>query len=65
MKTLVAVTVFILFVSNAFAAEVSWMYVQHRRYENGRILNLDNDYGHIILPTHIKGPCNQAAAFFI
>jgi hypothetical protein len=39
MKTLVAVTVFILFVSNAFAAEVSWMYVQHRRYENGRILN--------------------------
>ncbi len=39
MKTLVAVTIFILFVSNAFAAEVSWMYVQHRRYENGRIFN--------------------------
>ena len=39
MKTFVAVTAFILFVSNAFTAEVSWMYVQHRRYENGRILN--------------------------
>ncbi len=39
MKTLAAVTVFILFVSNAFAAEVSWMYVQNRRYENGRNIN--------------------------
>jgi len=39
MKTLVAVTVFILFVSNAFAADVSWMYVQNRRYENGRNIN--------------------------
>ncbi len=39
MKILVAVTVSILFVSNAFAAEVSWMYVQNRRYENGRNIN--------------------------
>jgi hypothetical protein len=39
MKTLVAVIVFILFVGNAFAADVSWMYVQNRRYENGRNIN--------------------------
>jgi len=39
MKTLVAVVVLILFVNNAFAAEISWMYVQHRKYESGRSLN--------------------------
>ncbi len=53
MKTLVAVTVFILFVGNAFAADVSWMYVQNRRYENGRNINrlafgLVDEQGHIL-----------------
>ena len=39
MKILVAVIAFILSVGNAFAAEISWMYVQHRIYETGRSLN--------------------------
>jgi len=39
MKTLVAVIAFFLLVSNAFAAEISWMYVQNRKYESGRNLN--------------------------
>lgn len=39
MKILGAVVVFILLVSNAIAVEISWMYVQNRRYENGRTLN--------------------------
>jgi len=39
MKMLGAVVVFILIVGNAFAVEISWMYVQNRRYENGRTLN--------------------------
>ena len=38
MKKFIAVIIF-LFLSEAFAAEVSWMYVQNRRYENGRNLN--------------------------
>jgi hypothetical protein len=53
MKTIVVFTVFILFVSNAFAADVSWMYVQNRRYENGRNINrlafgLVDKNGHIL-----------------
>jgi hypothetical protein len=31
--------IFVFFVSNAAAAEISWMYVQHRIYENGRTRN--------------------------
>jgi hypothetical protein len=38
MKKIVVVALFLL-ISNAFAADVSWMYVQNRRYENGRNLN--------------------------
>lgn len=39
MKTLIAVLAFFLLVSNAFAVEISWMYVQNRKYESGRNLN--------------------------
>ena len=39
MRTLAAAIVLFLLVSNAFAAEISWMYVQHRKYESGRNLN--------------------------
>ena len=39
MKTLIAAVAFFLLVSNALAVEVSWMYVQHRKYETGRSLN--------------------------
>jgi hypothetical protein len=39
MRPLVAAIAVLLIVSNAFAAEVSWMYVQHRKYETGRNLN--------------------------
>ena len=39
MKTLAAAIVLFLLVSNTFAAEISWMYVQHRKYETGRTLN--------------------------
>ena len=39
MKMLGAVVVFILIVSNAFAVDISWMYVQNRMYENGRNIN--------------------------
>jgi hypothetical protein len=39
MKTLVAIVGFTLLVSNAFAVEISWMYVQHRKYETGRSVN--------------------------
>jgi len=39
MRTLVAGVALFLLVSNAFAAEISWMYVQHRKYETGRNLN--------------------------
>ena len=39
MRILVAFTALLLFASNAFAAEISWMYVQHRKYESGRNLN--------------------------
>ena len=38
MKKIIAVAIF-LFLSEAFAADVSWMYVQHRKYESGRNLN--------------------------
>jgi hypothetical protein len=38
MKRFITVFAF-LFLSNAFAAEVSWMYVQNRKYESGRNLN--------------------------
>ena len=38
MKKLVVVALFLL-ASNALAAEVSWMYVQNRSYENGRKIN--------------------------
>ena len=52
MKKFIAVFIF-LFLSDAFAAEVSWMYVQNRRYENGRNLNrlafgLVDKNGHIL-----------------
>jgi hypothetical protein len=39
MKILVAAVTFFLLVSNAFAADIAWMYVQHRQYETGRHLN--------------------------
>jgi len=39
MRPLVAAIALLLIVSNAFAAEVSWMYVQHRKYETDRNLN--------------------------
>lgn len=39
MKTFVVIVVFVLLVSNAFAVEISWMYVQNRKYETGRNLN--------------------------
>jgi hypothetical protein len=39
MKILVATVAFLLLVSNVIAAEISWMYVQHRIYETGRSLN--------------------------
>jgi len=39
MRSLVAVIAFFLLVSNAVAAEIAWMYVQHRKYETGRNLN--------------------------
>ena len=39
MRTFAAAIVLFLLVSNAFAAEISWMYVQHRKYESGRNLN--------------------------
>ena len=39
MKTLGAAFVFLLLVSNCFAAEISWMYVQHRKYETNKNLN--------------------------
>lgn len=50
MKKIVVVALFI-FISNAFAAEISWMYVQNRKYENGRNINrlafgLIDDKGH-------------------
>ena len=53
MKILGAVVVFVLAVNNAFALEISWMYVQNRRYENGRNINrlafgLVDDKGHHI-----------------
>jgi hypothetical protein len=38
MKKIIAVAI-ILFLGEAFAADVSWMYVQNRRYENGRNIN--------------------------
>jgi hypothetical protein len=38
MKKLVVVALFLL-ISNALAAEISWMYVQNRSYENGRNIN--------------------------
>jgi hypothetical protein len=38
MKTIIAVAI-ILFLGEAFAADISWMYVQNRRYENGRNIN--------------------------
>ena len=52
MKKFIAVFIF-LFLSDAFATEVSWMYVQNRRYENGRNLNrlafgLVDKNGHIL-----------------
>jgi hypothetical protein len=52
MRILVAVTALLLFASNAFAAEISWMYVQHRKYETGRNLNrlafgLIDETGHV------------------
>ena len=39
MKILFATVAFLLLVSNVIAAEISWMYVQHRIYETGRSLN--------------------------
>ena len=39
MRTLVAGVALFLLVSNAFPADISWMYVQHRKYETGRTLN--------------------------
>ena len=53
MRPLVAAIALLLIVSNAFAAEVSWMYVQNRKYENGRNLNrlafgLVDKNGHIL-----------------
>jgi len=53
MKTIIAVVVLILLAGNVFATEVSWMYVQNRRYENGRDINrlafgLVDGNGHIV-----------------
>ena len=38
MKKIIVVAV-VLLLSEAFAAEVSWMYIQNRKYENGRNIN--------------------------
>jgi hypothetical protein len=38
MKKIIVVAIF-LFLSETFAADVSWMYIQHRKYETGRNLN--------------------------
>jgi len=38
VKTMIVVAVLML-LGDAFAADVSWMYVQNRRYENGRNIN--------------------------
>ncbi len=38
MKKIFAM-IFVFVASNAFAVEISWMYVQHRIYENGRTRN--------------------------
>ena len=38
MKKFIVIFILLL-LSDAYAAEVSWMYVQNRRYENGRNLN--------------------------
>ncbi|CAB1074560.1 hypothetical protein D1AOALGA4SA_2379 [Olavius algarvensis Delta 1 endosymbiont] len=39
MKTLVTAAVLFLFAGNAFGIEISWMYVQHRKYETCRQVN--------------------------
>ena len=39
MRSLVTAISLLLLVSNAVAAEITWMYVQHRKYETGRNLN--------------------------
>ncbi|CAB1059806.1 hypothetical protein D1BOALGB6SA_4571 [Olavius sp. associated proteobacterium Delta 1] len=39
MRSLVTAIALLLFVSDAVAAEITWMYVQHRKYETGRNLN--------------------------
>ena len=39
MRSLVTAISLLLLVSNAVAAEITWMYVQHRQYETGRNLN--------------------------
>lgn len=58
MKTVVSTLLFILFAGNAIAAEITWMYVQHRKYETGRNLNrlafgLIDEKGQ--MPTDSKG----------
>ncbi len=52
MKKIIVVAVFLL-IGDVFAADVSWMYVQNRRYENGRNINrlafgLIDEKGHIL-----------------
>ncbi len=52
MKKIIIVFVFLL-LGDAFAADISWMYVQNRRYENGRNINrlafgLLDEQGHIL-----------------
>jgi hypothetical protein len=39
MRSLVTAIALLLIASNAVAAEITWMYVQHRKYESGRNLN--------------------------
>ena len=52
MKTVLTIFFFVFSVS-AYATDVSWMYVQHRVYENGRTYNrlafgLTDDNGHVL-----------------
>ena len=52
MKKIIVVAVFLL-LGDAFAADVSWMYVQNRRYESGRNINrlafgLVDEKGHLL-----------------
>ncbi len=35
----ILILIFLVFAGNAQAAEISWMYIQHRIYENGRSYN--------------------------